>query len=84
MRRPTIFKPPMAPEHHGPAIVHLQSCAEDLDTRIASIEALVGTVRKWGERAAWGVGMAVLLLVNLDRAQLVDLAGKLLAKLFGG
>jgi hypothetical protein len=83
MRRPMIFKPPLHTEHHGPAIVHLQSCAEELDTRLATIEALIATIKKWCERAVWAAVMGALLLANLDREQWVDLAGKLLVKLFG-
>jgi hypothetical protein len=78
------FRPPLKSEHHGPAIVHLQSCVEELDTRLTQSEALISASKRWLERIAWAAVMAALFGANLSKEQLADLAVKLLAVLFGG
>jgi hypothetical protein len=83
MARPT-FHPPLEPEHHGAAIVHLQSCMDDTDTRLAALETSMATVKRWSERAAWAAVMGVLCGANLSKEQLADLAVKLFAVGFGG
>lgn len=84
MAQPPNFHPPLEPEHHGPAIVHLQTCVEDIDTRLEAAEAFVATARRWSERAAWAAVMGILFGANLTKEQLADLAAKLLAALLGG
>ena len=83
MRPPMTFRPPLEPEHHGEAIVHLQLCVEELDTRLTQSEALISATKRWSERIAWAVVMAGLFGANLSKEQLADLAVKLLVALFG-
>ena len=84
MPRQPIFHPPLEPEHHGPAIVHLQTCLDDIDQRLEATEAFITSAKRWSERAAWGAVMAILFGANFSKEQLADLVVKLLAALLGG
>lgn len=83
-RRPTTFRPPLEPEHHGPAIVHLQLCSEDHEERLGRIEASQATLKRWGERALWTGTMGALFAANLTNDRAADLLAKLLLALFAG
>lgn len=52
MRRHPPLQPPTSPEHHGAAIVQLQSCSEQHEARLNSLDASVASVRAWGETIA--------------------------------
>lgn len=82
-RRPMIFRQPPTPEHYGEAIVHLQTCVEELDNRQAELESLIATAKRWSERAVWAAAIIGLSLANLSKEQLADMVVKLVVGLFG-
>lgn len=84
LQRPLTFRPPLAPEHHGSAIVHLQMVAEDLDTRLARLEAVETTLKRWGERVLWAAVIALLTGANIEKQAAAELIVKVLVAVFGG
>jgi uncharacterized membrane protein YjjP (DUF1212 family) len=83
-RHPITFRPPLSPELHGPAIVHLQTWAEEADTRLTELETFRETLERWRERLVWGVAMASLVFANMGREQAIDLFVKVFVTLLGG
>lgn len=83
-RQPMTFKPPLSPELHGPAIVHLQTCVEETDLRLTELETFRETLERWRERLAWGAAMVGLAFANIDRDKVIDVFVKTFVALHGG